>query len=253
MLRGGGRSRPYRRLAASLDGRISYRTSIVSVDADAHIITTADRRTIEYTHLLWTGPLDLLVGSLVSPPTDVASAAEELVHNSVTIVGIGYEAPTTDRRSWLYFPDPDVPFYRATNFAKYSAHNVPDGNTDRYCSWMTEIASSPWRPSDRDPGSVANLTKRVDHAIREAGLVADDAPIASVHVEHLPYGYPVPTLGRDRALSAIQPWLMARGVLARGRFGAWRYELGNMDHAVKMGTDAARLMANGEPEQAWTL
>jgi hypothetical protein len=51
----------------------------------------------------------------------------------------------------------------------------------------------------------------------------------------------------------IQPWLMERGIVARGRFGAWKYELGNMDHAVKMGVDAARLILFGEPEQAWSL
>ncbi len=80
-----------------------------------------------------------------------------------------------------------------------------------------------------------------------------DAAVASVHIEHLPYGYPVPTVGRDEALQVIQPWLMDRGVLARGRFGAWRYELGNMDHAVKMGVDAARWIVTGEGEEAWSL
>jgi hypothetical protein len=74
-----------------------------------------------------------------------------------------------------------------------------------------------------------------------------------VHIDHLPYGYPVPTLGRDAALRTIQPFLMDLGILARGRFGAWRYELGNMDHAVKMGVDAARWLVDGTPEQAWSL
>ncbi len=75
--------------------------------------------------------------------------------------------------------------------------------------------------------------------------------MASVHVEHIELAYPVPTLGRDGALAAIQPWLMERKILSRGRFGAWRYELGNMDHAVKMGIDAARLAASGTPEELW--
>jgi hypothetical protein len=44
---------------------------------------------------------------------------------------------------------------------------------------------------------------------------------------------------------------MERNIYARGRFGAWRYELGNMDHAVKMGVDVAAWIAEGVPEQAW--
>ncbi len=95
------------------------------------------------------------------------------------------------------------------------------------------------------------MAERVDDALRRTGLVPADAPIASVHVEHLPYAYPVPSLGRDGALRVIQPWLDERHVLSRGRFGAWRYELGNMDHAVKMGVDAARRIVDGTPEQAW--
>jgi len=148
----------------------------------------------------------------------------------------------------LYFPHDDVPFYRATNFAKYAAANVPDCRTDRYSSWMTETASSPWRPLDD-----ADLAGRVDASLRSLGLVPESAPVASVHVEHLPYAYPVPTLGRDAALRTIQPWLMDRSILSRGRFGAWRYELGNMDHAVKMGVDAARWIVETRPEQAWSL
>jgi len=46
----------------------------------------------------------------------------------------------------------------------------------------------------------------------------------------------------------IQPWLMAQGIYSRGRFGSWRYENGNMDHATKMGIDLARRLTEGRPE-----
>ena len=244
----GGTGEIYRRAAAPIADYIRYGVEVVSVDAQRRVVAMANGETIEYQHLVWTGPLDLLVGVLGSAPDHVRSAAADLVHNSVTVVGLGYEAPLTDDRSWLYFPDHDVPFYRATNFAKYAARNVPDGRVDRYCSWMTEIASSPWRPLE-----TTGLAERVDASLRGLGLVPESAGVASVHIDHIPYGYPVPTLGRDAALRTIQPFLMDLGILARGRFGAWRYELGNMDHAVKMGVDAARWIADGTPEQAWCL
>jgi hypothetical protein len=41
-------------------------------------------------------------------------------------------------------------------------------------------------------------------------------------------------------------------VYSRGRFGSWRYEIGNMDHAVKMGIDVARRVVNDEPETLWS-
>ncbi|MDO8361940.1 MAG: FAD-dependent oxidoreductase [Actinomycetota bacterium] len=242
----GGTGEIYRRAAQPLGKHISYDSAVLSIDPVARIVTTAGEQ-IHYDHLVWTGALDALVRCLASAPERVLCAADALVHNSVTVVGIGYEAPLEDDRSWLYFPEPDVPFYRATNFAKYAPANVPEGRTDRYSSWMTEIASSPWRPLERK-----GLAERVDAALRRAGLVPPHAGIASVHVEHIDCAYPVPTLGRDAALASIQPWLMELGIYSRGRFGAWRYELGNMDHAVKMGIDTARLLVRGTPEEAWS-
>ena len=47
----------------------------------------------------------------------------------------------------------------------------------------------------------------------------------------------------------IQPWLAQHDVFSRGRFGSWRYEIGNMDHAVKMGIDVARRLVLDEPEE----
>ncbi len=241
----GGTGEIYRRAASPLAGNISYGSAVQEVNAERRTMSVSGVEQ-SYDHLVWTGPLDVLVRSIVDAPPDVRRAADALVHNSVTIVGIGCEAPTVDDRSWFYFPEPDVPFYRATNFGKYSPSNVPGGRTDMFSSWMTEIASSPWRPLEAE-----GLADRVVDSLRSVGLVSADTPIVSQHVHHIPYAYPVPTLGRDGALAVIQPWLMRHGIYARGRFGAWRYELGNMDHSVKMGVDVARHLVAQAPEEAW--
>jgi protoporphyrinogen oxidase len=162
------------------------------------------------------------------------------------MVGVGYEKPLADERSWMYFPQNTAPFYRVTNFAKYSPENVPGADTSRYCSYMTETSYSPEKPEPR-----AGLERRVEAGLRASGVVAGRPPIASVHVEQIEYAYPVPTLDRDASLARIQPWLRERDILSRGRFGSWRYEIGNMDHAVKMGIDAARHLLLGEPEELW--
>jgi len=248
----GGTGEIYRRAAVPLAGSITYTSPVQRVDPFARTVQLAAAQdvpavTVPYEHLVWTGALDTLVRSIVDVPGAVLCAADSLTHNSVTMVGVGYGTPATDDRSWFYFPEPDVPFYRATNFAKYSPANVPGADTQQFSSWMTEIASSPWRPLDSE-----GLVDRVDAALRRVGLVAAEAPRVSAHVEHIDRAYPVPTLGRDEALAVIQPWLMAHGIYARGRFGAWRYELGNMDHAVKMGVDVARLLVAGTPEEAWS-
>ena len=83
-------------------------------------------------------------------------------------------------------------------------------------------------------------------------LIDEDVPIASLHTIDAEYAYPIPTLERDAALAVVQPWLMERDIYSRGRFGSWRYEIGNMDHAVKMGIDIARFLVEGRPEEIWS-
>lgn len=240
----GGTGEIWRRAAEPFDGGIRYGTAVASVDAEERVVRTTDGGEWAYESLVSTMPLDRLVAAVVDCPADVRAAAASLVHNTVHVVGIGYEAPVTDDRSWLYFADPDVPFYRATNFAKYSPANVPDGDTTRYSSWMCEVSSSPWRPLAPE-----NLGERVEAALRATGVVAGTPRVASVHVDEVPYAYPVPTRDRDAALAVVLPWLDARGIYSRGRFGTWRYEVGNMDHAVKMGVDVARRIVADAPEE----
>ena len=239
----GGTGEIYTRLASRFADQIRYDQEVAAVDSRARRVRTAGGEEHRYDALVSTAALDRLVGWVEGASPELVQAAGQLRHNTVHMVGVGYEAPLQDEKSWLYFPDPAVPFYRATNFAKYSPRNVPDGDTGRFCAYMTETASSPERPVT--PGS---LPERVERGLRESGLVSGRPGVASIHVEEIDYAYPVPTLGRDAALAQIQPWLEERDIFSRGRFGAWRYEIGNMDHAVKMGVDVARRLVHGETE-----
>jgi protoporphyrinogen oxidase len=240
----GGTGEIYRRVAEPLRERINYGATVVAVDPDRRAVRLQDGGEYIYDALVSTMPLDLLVGNLTDCPPALCAAASKLRHNGVYMVGVGYEAPLADEKSWMYFPAPSIPFYRATNFAKYAAANVPDGDTTRFCSYMTETAYSDSKPVARD-----GLEERVEAGLRAAGVVTGRPAVTSVHVEDIPYAYPVPTVGRDRALDVIQPWLMERAIFSRGRFGSWRYEIGNMDHAVKLGIDVARRIVTGSPEQ----
>jgi protoporphyrinogen oxidase len=244
----GGTAEIYRRAALPLAGHIEYGRSIVEVDAEAKTVRYEDGGDDPYDILMSTMPVDILVRSLVHCPDHVRAAADDLEHNGVYMVGVGYESPLKDDKSWMYFPQDHAPFYRATNFAKYSPHNVPDGDTARYCSYMTEISYSRYKQETRD-----GLEERVEEGLRASGVIEGRPPVVSSHVIDIDYAYPVPTLKRDAALEVIQPWLMGHDIISRGRFGSWRYEIGNMDHAVKMGMDAARFIVNQTPEELWTL
>ncbi len=242
----GGTGEIYARAAAKLGDRIQYGRELIGIDAEARVARFADGRVENYAELVSTMPLDLLVGLIDSTPDSLRRAAAQLRRSSVYMVGVGFATPLADEKCWMYYPDDRAPFYRATNFARYAAANVPGADVESYSSYMTETAYSPEKPEDR-----ATIEERVIAGLRSTGTIAEAAEVASVHVEDINYAYPVPTLGRDAALAEIQPWLMNKGIRSRGRFGSWRYEIGNMDHSVRMGVDAARSIVRGDDEVVW--
>jgi hypothetical protein len=138
-----------------------------------------------------------------------------------------------------------MPCYRATYFSHYSPNNVPHGDTENYSSLMCEVSLRPGETPD--PESV--LDRVIDGLIRASILEDSDRQrIVSRYHRVVPYSYPIPTLNRDRALEVLQPALMKQGIYSRGRFGAWRYEIGNMDHSVMMGMEAVNHILAGDPE-----
>jgi protoporphyrinogen oxidase len=242
----GGTGEIYRRLARTLGERVVYEHELIQVDAERRTLRFANGYERGYDALVSTMPIDQLVWAIDRCPDGLREAADALEHSGVRMVGVGYELALADDRSWLYFPEPSVPFYRVTNFAKYAAANVPGADTARFRSYLTETSYSDQR------ALAAGLPDRVREGLVAVELVDAGAPVASVHEVDIEYAYPIPTLERDAALSTIQPWLQEHAIYSRGRFGSWRYEIGNMDHAVKMGIDVARLLLEGRPEELWS-
>lgn len=58
-------------------------------------------------------------------------------------------------------------------------------------------------------------------------------------------GYPTPSLERDGALKQLLPKLQAKGIYSRGRFGSWKYEVGNQDHSFMLGVEAVDNILHG--------
>ena len=141
-----------------------------------------------------------------------------------------------------------MPCYRGTYFSHYSRFNVPGGDTERYSSLMCEMS---FRVGE-SPNAEHILDRVIAELIRVKILEESDRErIVSRYSRTVAYSYPIPTLGRDRALGILQPALMQRGIYSRGRFGAWRYEIGNMDHSVMMGVEAVNHIVAGEKENVF--
>lgn len=220
--------------------RVGLGQRVVALDARARVARTADGRQWHYGDLISTLPLDHLIG--MTPGVVDPSIAGKLLYSSTHVVGLGLRGRIPEAlatKCWMYFPESNSPYYRVTVFSNYSPHNVP--HPGEQWSLMAEVAESPLRPVD-----VATVVERTRVALREDGLLPDDADIVSTVHRRLPHGYPTPFVGRDALVDPVLRAFEACRVFSRGRFGAWKYEVSNQDHSFAQGREcAARLLGSG--------
>jgi protoporphyrinogen oxidase len=245
----GGTGEIYRRMAQRFPDRVKTGKELVAVDAAGKRVSFSDGTGDTYDVLISTGPLDLLVRMLKPAEGGLMDAVAELHHNNLLVLGLGLEKKIDTGKCWIYFADDDMPCYRATYFSHYSPFNVPKGDTERYSSLMCEMS---FRVGET-PDPAKEIDRVVDYLIRAKILEESDrSRIVSRYHRTVAYSYPIPTLGRDRALATLQPALRGKEIYSRGRFGAWRYEIGNMDHSVMMGVEAVDHVLAGAKETVFS-
>ncbi|WVQ68663.1 uncharacterized protein L199_006872 [Kwoniella botswanensis] len=253
--------------------RLSKSGEVVRVDGPSRTVEFGDGRRIKYKNLISTmaldGFLDCLDGGAEHRSVDrMRSIAKEgLVYSSTIVLGIGIRGNRPDRigdKCWLYFPEDDAPFYRATIFSNYSPYNCPSDDVklptlqkadpslpfDKapsggpYWSIMLEVCQSAEKPIDLD----TLMEETIKGAVSTELMLPTDE-IVSIYERRFDHGYPTPSLGRDGALSQILPALRDEfDIRSRGRFGSWKYECGNQDHSFMLGVEAVDNALFGTPE-----
>ncbi|KAI9889761.1 MAG: hypothetical protein M1814_004963 [Vezdaea aestivalis] len=238
--------------------------NVEKVDADKKTVTLKDGSTITYEKLITTMAVDSLV--VLMEDKELISLSKGLFYSTTHVVGVGIRGERPERigdKCWLYFPEDDCPFYRATIFSNYSPHNQPeaskklptlyladgsavsskDAKDGPYWSIMLEISESSMKPVDHD-----NLLKDSIKGLINTEMLKPGDEIVSTYHRRFDHGYPTPSLEREGVLKQLLPKLLEKGIYSRGRFGSWRYEVGNQDHSFMLGVEAADNIVNGAAE-----
>lgn len=241
----GGTGFLYEGMRSYVEDHLELETPITSVDAHAKVVTVADGRTFPYDVLLSTMPLNRLISSIDGAPDRVQTAAEGLHWSGSHIVGVGIDRPANSTKNWIYFPEPDVPFYRVTYLSNYSPYMTPGPDQTLF---LTETSRSAHKPEPAD-----TIVERVIDGLIATKLMepADRDRLVTTWLRSPDMSYPVPSTTRDDSLGVIQPWLRQNDIWSRGRFGAWLYEIGNMDHSAMQGVEFVNAVLSGAPETVW--
>jgi len=239
----GGTGGLFSRFMPYIKDHLMLNEEMREIDIDKKTVRFSSGREVSYDILVNTTPLDQLVSRIAPKKDSLVKAAKQLKHNGVFSVGIGIKKPCPSKKCWVYFPEDNCSFYRTTYFSNYSPHNVPD--PQNFYSLMCETSYSEHKPEDRN-----TIVEKTIKGIVNTGIItdADRKLIETAHVIQAEYAYPIPTLGRNKALRIIQPYLEEKQIFSRGRFGAWRYEVGNMDHSLMQGVEVVNKIFGREDE-----
>lgn len=229
--------------------KIGPQYKIKSIDAEKKVITLNNGETVEYDTLLSTMAIDDLLHVIDKndrlfggaetplpegcvPQSQWPEVAKDFVFSSTNVVGLGIKGKPPahlNTMCWMYFPESTSPFYRCTVFSNYSPHNAPEG----HWSLMLEVSESTHKP--------VNLETIIEECVQgclASNLLTPEDVIVSKWHHRLYKGYPTPFIGRNDLLGKVQPALLANEIYSRGRFGGWKYEVGNQDHSMMQGVEA---------------
>lgn len=242
---------------------------VTSLDLDAKTVKLSSGDSIQYNSMISTMPLDLTLRGVGK-----AEWADGLTHSSSHIIGVGIRGHSPHgKKCWLYFPEDNCPFYRATIFSLYAVDNCPgegkqlptlclgDGRPapdsaakgGPYWSLMFEVSESHMKAVNQGLETLGG--KQWPAVVRETllgaintDLMSADSEVVSLYYRRMEHGYPTPSLGRDAVLEKALPFLQQKRVFSRGRFGSYKYEVANQDHSLMLGVECADAVLNGTME-----
>jgi protoporphyrinogen oxidase len=218
--------------------RVRLNTRVERLDVEGRTAELADGTTISYEYCISAAPI--VTAMQWSGQQELSQG---LRASALHAVGLGYRGdppPALADKTWLYCPDRNVPWYRATMLSNYDPGNAGPGRWNILCE-VPSFEAAPTTAEEAIRSTAASL----------AALGADPELIESKWHRSLAMGYPVPTLGRDAVLKPADERLLAHGVYSRGRFGGWRYESCNQDYSFMQGREAVDNALYGTPEDVY--
>lgn len=221
-------------MAKGLTG-IRLKTTVTRIDWRKKRATLSSGEEVGYRQIVNTIPLPELLKVMKPLPADVAAAAKKLTYASILCLNIGVKRAKISDQSWIYFPEPEFPFYRIGFPMNFTPHVVPKGCSSMY----VEVPARTWEKAK----SKAALLKDVRKGLIRAGVLKKSDRLPVVQFLPIRYAYVVYDKNRTPAMKTIFKFLKAQEIQSIGRYGAWKYSF--MEEAILDGKKAAEAIPLG--------
>ena len=199
------------------------------IDLVARRVVLEGGEALAYERLISTLPLDALLGLVAPAPVAIPrEAAGRLRAVRVINVNLGVDRERILPAHWVYFPEPEFPFYRVGSPTNYSDAVAPRGCSSLYVEVARRRDEVVDRPTLRD---------EVLEALQHAGILRAADRILVEEMRILDPAYVLYDHYRIQVLPRILRSLERYGIVSTGRFGAWEY--GSMESALRQGREAA--------------
>lgn len=237
--RGGGIGVLAEALAAEVGSDLRLESSCEAVDLAAREVVLSSGERLAFDTLISTLPLPELLGRLRPAPGKALPPAAErgkLRASAVLDLELGVRRRSVaDRAHWIYFPEPEYPFYRVGFPSNVCSAMAPEGHV----SLSVEFS----HPSGEPPPPTARLLEAAMDGLCRAGVLSRSDPVVLAELAHIDPAYVLYDRERTRRVEEALDWLEGQGVLSIGRFGGWTYSY--MERALIEGRRAAEKVLAG--------
>jgi protoporphyrinogen oxidase len=216
-------------IANKLQNKPLINAEVTAIDTHEKKVIVSNGSTFDYSAIINTMPLDILVSRITGTTArSFKNAHANLVCNSVTNFNIGIKKADLSTKHWIYFPEPEIPFYRLG-----FPHNFAQSMAPRGCSSVYGEISSVHRPQ-------AEVEDRLHRSLRytQTLLAIEQTEILTTKVISIPHAYVIYNRWREMHLSKLLNTLSQLSICSTGRYGGWKYA--SMQEAVLDGKTAAQ-------------